>query len=180
MAGQKFSLGGEIGNGAVGIVRKATRLSDGVVCAVKFLAPDPKYIDVSKFDDVSARFKREGAKGAKLSHPCLLRILGAEENASGSAFVTRGPLKSFHFDGVPRKDARELHPRPSRRGGRKPNAGSRLRHPGFLLRSNWPKRSSSSTRRALFTETLSPQIFSWWRDRIQTRLQRYDWATLEL
>ena len=49
-----------IGDGAAGIVRKAKAISSGKIVAVKFLAPDPKYIDISAFDEVAQRFKREG------------------------------------------------------------------------------------------------------------------------
>ena len=47
--GEEYVLGGQIGDGAVGLVRKAARTRDGMERAVKFLAPDPKYIDENKF-----------------------------------------------------------------------------------------------------------------------------------
>ena len=53
---EEYELEGELGNGAVGIVRRARRLRDKASRAVKFLAPDPKYIDEAVFDDVEARF----------------------------------------------------------------------------------------------------------------------------
>ncbi|HYH84409.1 MAG TPA: hypothetical protein VEX60_02940, partial [Pyrinomonadaceae bacterium] len=52
MAGQKFKvdskeyvLGGALGDGAVGLVRRASLANDAQEYAVKFLAPDPKYIE---------------------------------------------------------------------------------------------------------------------------------------
>ena len=42
--GEEYYLGGELGDGAVGIVRRATRLKDNATRAVKFLAPDPNIL----------------------------------------------------------------------------------------------------------------------------------------
>jgi serine/threonine protein kinase len=56
----QYVLHGKLGNGAVGIVRKATERGSGRVVAVKFLAPDPKYIEISAFDEVAERFRRGG------------------------------------------------------------------------------------------------------------------------
>src|SRR5580704_71047 len=71
--GQKFRAGGcdyvlagKLGDGAAGIVRKARRVTDHAESAIKFLAPDPKYIDEAVFDDVAARFRREGQRGLQL------------------------------------------------------------------------------------------------------------------
>lgn len=90
MAGQSFVvkreeyiLGGHVGDGAVGLVRKATRVSDNSQRAVKFLAPDPKYIEESVFDDVSYRFRREGERGSKLAHPHLITVNAYCENLDG-------------------------------------------------------------------------------------------------
>lgn len=80
---------GALGNGAVGLVRRAGRKSDGAKYALKILAPDPKYIEEQVFDDVQARFNREGERGAQLSHPNLLRIHALEPNAEGVAFEGR-------------------------------------------------------------------------------------------
>ncbi len=93
--GAEYELGGELGDGAIGIVRKATRLSDGRQYAVKFLAPDPKYIDLGSFGDVAARFKREGERGTKLNHPNLLKIFAYEENISGCQFEEKYPTNPF-------------------------------------------------------------------------------------
>ncbi len=84
-------MGGAIGDGAAGLVRRATRASDGHVDAVKLLAPDPKYIDEAVFDDVAARFKREGERGSNLRHPHLIEIKGFSENENGEAFEDRTP-----------------------------------------------------------------------------------------
>jgi len=91
--GQRFTAGrqryeflGSLGDGAVGIVRKAKNLATGRVVAVKVLAPDPKYIDVAAFDDVEQRFKREGIRGAHLRHENLVDIVAYEENPLGTCF----------------------------------------------------------------------------------------------
>jgi serine/threonine-protein kinase len=83
---------GRIGDGAVGKVRKARDRSSGRVVAVKFFAPDPKYIDVEAFDEVADRFRREGQRGAALDHAHLVKILAYEENDGGGAF----PRRSVH------------------------------------------------------------------------------------
>jgi serine/threonine protein kinase len=53
---------------------------------VKFLAPDPKYIEPDNFEDVAERFRREGVRGASLRHENLVTIHAYVENTSGSAF----------------------------------------------------------------------------------------------
>src|ERR1051325_3509008 len=90
MAGQRFivneqeyELGGSLGDGAVGLVRRATSVEDRKDFAVKFLAPDPKYIDETAFNDVAARFRREGERGVYLNHPHLLKIFSYCENEGG-------------------------------------------------------------------------------------------------
>jgi len=99
--GQKFSLDGTtytlegiLGDGAVGIVRKA-RSDSGIPVAVKFLAPDPKYIDPASFDDVAERFRHEGQRGSRLEHESLVRILGYADNKKGENFITKGPTCPF-------------------------------------------------------------------------------------
>lgn len=84
--GRQYVLEGKVGDGAVGIVRKARDRSSGKTVAVKFLAPDPKYIDENAFDDVAQRFRREGNRGAALSHEHLVEILAYEENTNGQCF----------------------------------------------------------------------------------------------
>ena len=93
-SGQQFTVGKEtyelaaqIGDGAVGIVRKARKLRDDSLQAIKFLAPDPKYIDESSFDDVAARFKREGERGSRLDNPYLIRVHKYVPNDEGAAFL---------------------------------------------------------------------------------------------
>lgn len=95
-----FELGGKIGDGAAGLVRKATRLKDHAQRAIKFLAPDPKYIEVEVFDDVANRFRREGQRGAKLFHSHLLQVHSYCENANGTAFEAgkiTNPFLVFRF-----------------------------------------------------------------------------------
>src|SRR5437879_1966714 len=97
-SGQKFSingseyiLGGKLGDGAAALVRRAEKVGDRGQFAVKFLAPDPKYIDQEVFDDVAARFRREGQRSQQLLHDCLVRVYAYEENTGGRAFVDRTP-----------------------------------------------------------------------------------------
>jgi serine/threonine-protein kinase len=84
--GRRYLLGGTIGTGAVGIVRKAKDLQSGRIVAVKFLAPDPKYIAPEAFDDVAERFRREGQRGTGLRHEHLVEILAYSDNAAGECF----------------------------------------------------------------------------------------------
>jgi len=93
--GVEYDLAGKLGDGAAGIVRKVRRISDEVELAIKFLAPDPKYIDEAVFDDVAARFRREGQRGPQLKHEGLVAIHAYEENGDGSAFVSRHPKNPF-------------------------------------------------------------------------------------
>jgi serine/threonine protein kinase len=86
---------GRLGDGAAGLVRKAKRLESSELFAVKFLAPDPKYIDTEVFDDVARRFKREGERGAHLKHDNLLDIVAYSDNDKGSAFRTGAPSNPF-------------------------------------------------------------------------------------
>ena len=102
-SGKTYELKGKIGDGAVGIVRKALPLEGGQLLAIKFLAPDPKYIDPAVFRDVAARFKREGERGVHLNHDNLIRIIGYNENLDGCAFRNNSPQNPFllmeHIDG---------------------------------------------------------------------------------
>ena len=95
VGGKMFELRGKLGDGAAGLVRKASPLGMETLFAVKFLAPDPKYIDPSAFEDVARRFKREGERGVHLTHDHLLKILAYCENEKGSAFATRDPKNPF-------------------------------------------------------------------------------------
>jgi len=92
---EEYELAGGLGDGAVGIVRKARRLRDDAIRAVKFLAPDPKYIDESVFDDVAARFRREGQRAPFLVHNSLLKIYAYAENEDGQAFNGGSPQNPF-------------------------------------------------------------------------------------
>jgi len=93
--GSEYTLRGRLGDGAAAIVRKAQRSSDGEELAIKFLAPDPKYIDEAVFDDVAARFRREGQRAQKLAHENLVRIHAYEENTNGNAFSAGYPRNPF-------------------------------------------------------------------------------------
>jgi eukaryotic-like serine/threonine-protein kinase len=95
IGGRAYELHGKIGDGAVGLVRKARRLDSADIFAVKFLAPDPKYIDPSSFDDVARRFEREGNRGTHLDHINLLKVIGYADNAGGRAFKTGTPTNPF-------------------------------------------------------------------------------------
>ena len=86
---KKYRLSGKIGDGAAGIVRKAIDIQTGKHVAVKFLAPDPKYIDKNAFDDVEQRFRREGLRGLGLDHENLVKILAYDDNNGGSAFKSK-------------------------------------------------------------------------------------------
>jgi serine/threonine-protein kinase len=93
--GVTYALEGKLGHGAVGIVRKARARDSNRSVAVKFLAPDPKYIDVIAFDDVGERFRREGLRGAALRHENLVEILAYEGNKNGSCFRSGNPANPF-------------------------------------------------------------------------------------
>src|SRR5438067_1362984 len=95
-----YLLGGKLGDGAVGIVRRAVRSSDNATVALKFLAPDPKYIEESAFDDVAARFRHEGERGAKLDHERLVKVFGYAENTDGINFRGEGPQEPIPYHGV--------------------------------------------------------------------------------
>ena len=84
--GTKYELCGQIGNGAAGIVRKAKSIESGRIVAIKFLAPDPKYIEPSVFDDVLQRFEREGKRALGLDHENLVKVIAYEDNSNGICF----------------------------------------------------------------------------------------------
>lgn len=94
VSGNPYTLGGSLGDGAAGLVRKATGPYEREY-AVKFLAPDPKYIDESSFNDVAVRFRREGERGVYLDHPHLLKIYSYCENDNGCAFESDDPKNPF-------------------------------------------------------------------------------------
>src|ERR1700694_1006749 len=101
-SGQKFAIGsseyvlhGKLGDGAAALVRKVQRVSDSQELAIKFLAPDPKYIDEAVFDDVAARFRREGQRSQRLGHENLVRIHTYEDNDGGRAFAKGWPRNPF-------------------------------------------------------------------------------------
>lgn len=88
---RSYRLGRAIGNGAVGVVRKAIDLDSGATVAIKVLAPDPKYISQDSFDEVAERFRREGERGVGLRHDNLVQILAYEENVGGTCFNKGSP-----------------------------------------------------------------------------------------
>jgi serine/threonine protein kinase len=94
-AGSEYILRGRLGDGAAALVRKVQRVSDGAELAIKFLAPDPKYIDEAVFDDVAARFRREGQRSQKLAHESLIKVYAYEDNSGGEAFANRSPKNPF-------------------------------------------------------------------------------------
>lgn len=93
--GAEYELMGKIGDGAAGIVRKVKVRSSGKHVAVKFMAPDPKYIDPSAFDEVAQRFKREGMRGAGLEHENLVKIIAYEDNEDGTCFDKKAVENPF-------------------------------------------------------------------------------------
>jgi serine/threonine protein kinase len=93
VAGRTYELHGKVGDGAVGLVRKARPVDGKSILAVKFLAPDPKYIDPGAFEDVAARFRREAERGSHLDHDHLLRVIAYCENVDGSAFLTENSVE---------------------------------------------------------------------------------------
>ena len=93
--GSKYEFLGALGDGAVGLVRKARDLASGRIVAVKVLAPDPKYIDIAAFDDVAQRFRREGTRGANLRDDNLVEIIAYEDNEDGSCFGGGGLKNPF-------------------------------------------------------------------------------------
>jgi len=93
--GVTYTIQGPLGDGAAGLVRKVRRIPDGSDFAIKFLAPDAKYIDEAVFDDVAARFRREGQRAPRLVHENLVTIHAYEENLEGQAFGDRGLRNPF-------------------------------------------------------------------------------------
>ena len=84
--GRRYEMHGKLGDGAVGLVRRAIDIESGRNVAVKFLAPDPKYIEQSAFENVAERFRREGLRGSALRHENLVEILAYEDNPDGACF----------------------------------------------------------------------------------------------
>lgn len=93
--GREYRLEGQAGNGAIGVVRKARDTETGKQVAVKFLAPELRYIERSSLEDIYHRFKREGLRGVSLEHDNLVKILAYEENEHGSSFSDTGPTNPF-------------------------------------------------------------------------------------
>lgn len=95
-AGREYILQGNLGNGAIGMVRKAKDVKNQKQVAVKFLAPEPRYIEPSSFEDIHARFRREGARGSELNHQNLVKVVAYEENENAANFLDKnGPCNPF-------------------------------------------------------------------------------------
>ena len=95
-SGHEYVLGGILGNGAIGLVRRAGDRATQKQYAVKFLAPEPKYIEESSFVDIHTRFRREGERGAALSNAHLVKVYAYEENEHGASFQdSSGPCNPF-------------------------------------------------------------------------------------
>ncbi len=93
---REYILEGKLGDGAIGVVRKARDRETGKQVAVKFLAPEPRYIEASSFEDIHTRFRREGSRGAELSHNRLVKIIAYEENEDAGSFLDKkGPCNPF-------------------------------------------------------------------------------------
>lgn len=90
-AGEEYALQGKLGDGAIGVVRKARRLKNNEIVAVKFLAPEEKYIELSSLEDIRARFRREGLRGVSLDHDNLVKVIAYEDNEDGSSFHGKKP-----------------------------------------------------------------------------------------
>lgn len=94
--GTEYVLGGKVGDGAIGVVRRASVRDSRKPYAVKFLAPEPKYIEESSFEDIHSRFRREGDRGAALSHDHLLKVYAYEDNENAANFGDGlGPCNPF-------------------------------------------------------------------------------------
>ena len=94
--GRTYRLEGKACDGAIGFVRKARDLETGDQVAVKFLAPELKYIEASSLDDISVRFRREGLRGSSLGHDNLVKILSHEENLHAATFAdSLGPCNPY-------------------------------------------------------------------------------------
>lgn len=90
----EYELGGKIGDGAIGVVRKATNIKSGNLVAVKFLAPELKYIEENSLEDIYFRFKREGTRGVSLGHNNLVEIVSYEDNINGENFTSDNSLSN--------------------------------------------------------------------------------------
>ncbi len=93
---REYKLGGAVGDGAIGVVRKAQDRESERIVAVKFLAPEPRYVELASVPDIAARFRREGLRGISLHHPNLVQMLAYEDNEDGSCFrANDGPAVPF-------------------------------------------------------------------------------------
>ena len=86
-AGKTYVLQGKLGDGAIGVVRRAIDKESRVTRVIKLFAPETKYIEISSIDDISERFRREGEKGKTLFHENLVEVYAFEENLNGCCFL---------------------------------------------------------------------------------------------
>jgi serine/threonine protein kinase len=88
--GQVYRLAGVVSQGVVGVIRKARAVATGELVAVKFFAPQARYLEILSFQTLYMQFYNEGTYGQQLAHPQLARILAFEENRDGRAFIVAG------------------------------------------------------------------------------------------
>ncbi len=94
--GKQYKVEGVVGDGAIGIVRKAKNIKTKKQVAIKFLAPEFRYIERASIDDIHARFRREGERGVELDHNNLVDIISYQENEDSSSFINnKGPHSPF-------------------------------------------------------------------------------------
>ena len=94
--GVEYKIQGRVGDGAIGVVRKALNVATGNIVAIKFLAPELRYIEENSLDDIYSRFRREGRRGILLDHSNLIQIIAYEDNENGSSFIEdNGPHNPF-------------------------------------------------------------------------------------
>jgi serine/threonine-protein kinase len=95
--GRLYKLAGKLGDGAIGVVRKAVDCETKNIVAVKFLAPEPKYIDEEALEDIYRRFRREGERGTSLNHNNLVEVISYQENKNGENFKTGDNIPTNPF-----------------------------------------------------------------------------------
>ncbi|MCD4783927.1 MAG: serine/threonine protein kinase [Candidatus Eremiobacteraeota bacterium] len=93
--GKEYMLRGKIGDGAIGVVRKAKDIKSDKTVAVKFLAPELRYIDQSSLEDIRKRFINEGKRGINLDHSNLVEIISYEDNSGARCFKETYPANPF-------------------------------------------------------------------------------------
>lgn len=87
-SGNTYVIQGKLGDGAIGVVRNVIEKDTKTRRVIKILAPESSYIESASFDDIHARFRREGQRGKKLSHEHLVDIYAFEDNIDGANFLS--------------------------------------------------------------------------------------------